>query len=335
VSDERRDRKEPVPAPPAEGAPIVVTGMPRAGTSWVGKMLDASGRVVYINEPLNVRRPPGRSPGVLRARVHYRFQYISPANEDEYLRAFREMLALRYHVLAEIRVSRSVGDVLRMAKYWSSFVRGRVQQKRPLLDDPYAVFSGEWLASRLGCHVVVVVRHPAAIASSRKRLGWKIDFGDLLNQPVLVDDWLHPFRQEMEAMRGSSDVIAESGLLWRMIYHVVAGYRTRHRLVHVVRHEDLSREPVSEFARLYTHVGLPFTEEVERTVIGSVTGPQDQQAHAWSFSRKGISRTGFRPLDSRAHISAWKAQLTPAEIERIRELTAGVADDYYADDDWR
>ena len=61
--------------------PILVTGIPRSGTSWVGKMLDAGGEVVYINEPLSDHRPPGRSPGVLAAPVHHRFQYISEANE--------------------------------------------------------------------------------------------------------------------------------------------------------------------------------------------------------------------------------------------------------------
>ena len=264
--------------------------MPRAGTSWVGKMLDASGRVVYINEPLNPRRPPGRAPGVFRARVRHRFEYISPTNEDEYLAAFEDMLALRYHPLAELGVTRSAGDLLRMAKYWSSFVRGRARRKRPLLDDPYVVFSG---------------------------------------------DWLHPFREEMEAMRGRSDVIDESGLLWRVIYHVVAGYRDRSPLVHIVRHEDLSRDATAEFARLYERLGLRFTDDVERTVERSATGAQDQQAHAWSLSRKGISRTGFRPMDSRANISAWKTQLTADEIERVRALTAETAAAYYGDDDWR
>ena len=61
--------------------PILVTGIPRSGTSWVGKMLDAGGEVVYINEPLSDHRPPGRSPGVLAAPDHHRFQYISEANE--------------------------------------------------------------------------------------------------------------------------------------------------------------------------------------------------------------------------------------------------------------
>ena len=34
-------------------APVVVTGMARSGTSWVGKLLQASGELTYINEPLN------------------------------------------------------------------------------------------------------------------------------------------------------------------------------------------------------------------------------------------------------------------------------------------
>jgi len=57
-------------APPAVGrAPIVVTGMARSGTSWVGKLLQASGELTYVNEPLNPDHPPGRSPGVLDASV--------------------------------------------------------------------------------------------------------------------------------------------------------------------------------------------------------------------------------------------------------------------------
>jgi hypothetical protein len=45
------------------GGPILVTGMPRTATSWVGKMLEASGALVDVNEPLNPQHPPGRSPG--------------------------------------------------------------------------------------------------------------------------------------------------------------------------------------------------------------------------------------------------------------------------------
>jgi Sulfotransferase family len=309
--------------------------MPRSGTSWVGKMLDASGRLVYINEPLNPRHPPGRSPGVLRARVEHRFQYISAPNEDAFLEPFLDTLRLRYHVLAELKQNRTAYDLARLVKYWSSFLRGRIRGRRPLLDDPYAVLSVEWFARRLGCQVVVVVRHPAATASSRKRLGYLIDFEDLLRQPLLLDEWLHPFREEVEAMcAAGADVVGQSSLLWRLIYHVVAEVSDRLDDVIVVRHEDLCLQPVEEFARLYERLGLGFSPAARRAVVRSTTGAEGGRSHTWAVSLRGISRTGFRPLDSRALIKGWTSELEPAEISRVRELTADVAAHYYSEEDW-
>jgi hypothetical protein len=88
--------------------PLLVTGMPRTATSWTGKMLEASGRFVYVNEPLNPRHPPGRSPGVLRATVSGAFQYVCADNEASWLPAFRDLARLRYHPLAEARANHAL-----------------------------------------------------------------------------------------------------------------------------------------------------------------------------------------------------------------------------------
>jgi Sulfotransferase family len=338
------DRAEHVQAAAGERRPILVTGIPRSGTSWVGKMLDATGRVVYINEPLNPRRPPGRSPGVLRASIHHRFQYITDENESEFYQAFLDMLALDYHVVAEVGVSRSLFDLLRLVKYWNTFLRGRLRRRRPLIDDPYAVFSIEWFIERLGCDAVVVVRHPAAGVSSRKRLGYKPDFAELLQQPLLLRDWLQPFKSDMDAaLHQPGDIVRQGSLLWRMAYHVVRELSLRLERVHVVRYEDLSSEPLAAFDRLFETLHLPFTERASRRVLEASGAEQRRRshrgdrdrAHPWSVSRHGLSRTAFRPLDSRAHAVGWKHELSQREISRIRELTEDVADFYYTDDEWR
>ena len=80
------------------GGPLLVTGMPRTATSWVGKMLEASGALVYVNEPLNPQHPPGRSSGVLGADVEHAFQYITEENERVWLPAFRDTVRLRFHL---------------------------------------------------------------------------------------------------------------------------------------------------------------------------------------------------------------------------------------------
>ncbi|MEJ2758147.1 MAG: glycosyltransferase family 2 protein [Anaerolineales bacterium] len=58
--------------------PILVTGVHRSSTTWVGKMLTANKQYVYISEPLNVlhRR------GIMRQPVDHWYTYINQANED-------------------------------------------------------------------------------------------------------------------------------------------------------------------------------------------------------------------------------------------------------------
>ena len=132
-------------------------------------------RVLVLNatyEPLNVLHRPG----VMRARAPYWYIYIPESQEAPYLPAFHETLVYRYHLLAELLSLRSVHDAGRMARDLGIFLRGRLRRQRPLLKDPFAIFSIPWFVRRLDSCVVVTVRHPAGFASSLKRLNWPCDF---------------------------------------------------------------------------------------------------------------------------------------------------------------
>ncbi|MFN2488284.1 MAG: sulfotransferase domain-containing protein [Actinomycetota bacterium] len=322
------------PGPPRSSdgrrQPILVTGMARSATSWVGKMLEWSGQVAYINEPLSPDRAPGRSWGMLPAPVRYRYQYISADNEHEYLGAYLDTIAFRYRLGPELRVCRSVTDLLRTGKHWSVFTSGRLLRRRPLLDDPFAVLSASWFARRLGCRVIVLIRDPLAIVASRKRLGWTFDFRHLLRQEDLLRDWLEPFRGAMEEMIDRpGDLIGQSGLLWRVIYHAVAEQRDRLGGLEIIRHEDLSMDPESGFRSLFSQLGLNYSESARRAVVHSSTGGKGGQAHSWSLSGGIPARTGYRRLDSRANLSGWREVLTEAETERVRKVTSDVAARFY------
>jgi hypothetical protein len=309
--------------------PLLVTGMPRTATSWVGKMLQASGRLVYVNEPLNPRHPPGRSPGVLRADVRHAFQYISEENERDFLPAFQDTVRLRYHPLAELRRNHRPYDLLRAVKYTGGFALGRLVGRRALLDDPYAVFAAPWLHRRVGCQVVVTVRDPVATVSSWQRLGWRPRLEELLAQPALVCDRLAPFRPELEAAVADpgGDGVDAASLLWRVIYATVAAYRREIAGLEVVRHEDLSADPLPAFAGLYDRLGLPLGPDAERAITRATSGGDDRGVMRWSLAG-GVSRTAARRLDSRANLEVWRERLTPAQADRVRELTAEVAAGY-------
>ena len=312
------------------GEPLLVTGMPRTATSWVGKMLEASGGLVYVNEPMNPQHPPGRSPGVLRAEVAHAFQYISDHNEREWLPAFRDTVRLRFRPLAELRRNHRPYDLARTVKYTAGFAIGRLRGRRALLDDPYAVFAAPWLARRVGCRVVVTVRDPVATVSSWRRLGWAPRLGELLAQPALVRDRLARFAPELEAMVRAGngdrpDPVGPASLLWRVIYGTVATYRDEVPGLEVVRHEDLSADPVPAFAALYGRLGLAFGPGAERAVREATSAGSGGGAMRWSVSAGGVSKTAARRLDSRANLQVWRERLSEEEAARVRELTADVA----------
>jgi hypothetical protein len=302
-------------------APILVTGTHRSGTTWVGKMLAADAMTAYISEPLNILHRPG----VFHTKVDCWYQYICEENESQFLPAFEELLEFDYNLWDEIRSLRSRRDFLRMGRDFLIFYNGLMRGQRVLLKDPFAVFSTLWFAKRLNCKVVITVRHPAAFAGSLKRLNWPFDFQDLLNQPLLMRDHLESDREQMQSMN-PEDVIGQGALLWKLIYRSVHLSRELNPGSIIVRHEDLSRDPIPGYRDLYQALGLEFTRRVEKIILDS-----SSSENAKELSRKKVH--GFI-LDSRANIDAWKKRMTIEEIDRVREITGEIAPLFYSEAEW-
>jgi hypothetical protein len=288
-------------------------------------MLSAGGEAGYISEPLNVlhRR------GVFHAPVAHWYTYICSENESQYLDALRETIRFHYHTGLELKSLRSIKDVGRMGRDEWIFLQGRLRSQRALIKDPFAIFSIPWFIQRLDSQVVVTVRHPAAFASSLLRLNWPFQLQDLLAQPLLLRDWLHPFQAQIEALLATpQDIIGQGSLLWNMIYHSVDQMRQAlpDGRLFVVRHEDLSLEPVESFRKLYTHLGLAFNDRVEGAILQSSSADNPQEV-----SKKRVHATR---LDSKANLENWKRRLTPEQVAQVRHYTEQVAKVFYPEISW-
>ena len=301
--------------------PILVTGAHRSGTTWVGKMLGADALTAYISEPLNVLHRPG----IFRAKVPHWYQYICDENESEYLSAFQQLLDFDYHLWDEIRSIRSLKDFLRMGRDFRVFSNGLFHGQRILIKDPFAVFSAPWFVNKLNCKVVVTVRHPAAFTNSLKRLNWPFDFNDLLDQSLLMRDYLEPYQDEMRAIQ-SYDIIGQAALLWKMVYHSVHSTRELNPDFIVVRHKDLSRDPIKGYRSLYASLGLDYTPRVEEIILNSSSSNNPVELSP--------RKTHSVKLDSLASVDNWKKGLSEDEIKRVREITEEVSHLYYSDSEW-
>ncbi|HRQ23488.1 MAG TPA: sulfotransferase domain-containing protein, partial [Anaerolineales bacterium] len=133
-------------------------------------------------------------------------------------------------------------------------------------------------------------------------------------------------RTAMQSMP-QDDIIGQGALLWKLIYRFVDSIRNRFPQFYIVRHEDLSRDPIGGFQSLYRSLGLDFTEPVKETIRNSSSSENPKKL--------AKRKTHSVKLDSRANLDNWKKLLSPEEVDRIRKLTEGVSDRFYSEEEWR
>jgi hypothetical protein len=301
-------------------APILVTGAHRSGTTWVGKMLALAPGVAYVHEPFNPRTSAGLSP----ARFDKYFTVVTAENEARYRPGLERTVELRYDLGAQLRSLHGGRDVLRTGRDLVRVGKARRSGARPLVKDPIALLSAEWLAQSFGMDVVVLIRHPAAFAASLKRLGWKHSFATFLvdgNAPEVLRPYEDEIREQAER---PGDILTQAALLWRVLYNAVDGYRTRHPDWVYLRHEDASLDPVATFERLYDRLGLEWTPAA-REAVARASAPENPAE---------LSTPHAVELDSAASLGRWRDQLTAEEIDVLRERTRDVWPRFYSDEDW-
>jgi hypothetical protein len=201
----------------------------------------------------------------------------------------------------------------------------RRQGRHPLLKDPLAVFASDWLAREFGLEVVVAVRHPAAVASSRRKLGWRFDFEHLLRQPDLLELLPSAHRAELDAIAvdASRDILDESAMLWKLVYWFVQERLRAHERHIVVRHESLCLDPLGQFESLFERLGLPFDRAMAHVV----------DEHSSPTGSEPPSRTEVR-RNSADLVERWREELSSNEIARIRDRVRDVANLFYSNDEW-
>jgi hypothetical protein len=295
--------------------PILVTGSHRSGSTWVGHMLALDPSIGYINGPFNLHS--GRV--VCGAEFTNWFTYICSDNEAHFYEALKSTLNYHCDLKEALWRARSYRDLKQGVRVVAHSLQHRLRGRRPMVKDPIAFFSAEWLARTFGMDVVILIRHPAAFAGSLKVKNWLHPFDHFLNQPYLMRDMLEPFRADLEEFaHNHHDIIDQAALLWQIIYSTALEYKKNHTDWIFLRHEDLSLNPVGSFVELYERLGLEITEQIK------------QQMGEYSFT----SRQSKLRRNSAKNVFTWKKRLAQGEIDRIRRRVEGVACHFYGDFEW-
>ncbi len=303
--------------------PILVTGAHRSGTGWVGRMIAAtpSPTVAYLWEPFSRLHRPG----ILAVDFPYWFPYVFAENQDPVAPAVADMLSFRYRPAAELRSVRSSKDVARLTRDWSDFTRWRRAGSRPLMKDPIALFSAEWLADTFDMDVIVLIRHPAAFVKSLTQRDLAHPFDHFLRQPLLMREFLQPFEEEIRTFSAEpKPVFDQAVLLWNILASAILRYRETRPDWLFLRLEDIALDPIGRFRDIYARLGLTIDAATEQTI----------SAHSDPSNPAEVDDPADARRDSRASIATWRQRLSPQEIARVRSAVEPISKEFYSDADW-
>lgn len=275
-------------------APILVTGMPRSGTTWFARLL-ASGPSTALTgrEPMN---PRGR-------------QYALGGTLGGWTRL-------------ESPTSRQRRALRTSYRGWNPAVYSRYGHRqwaapwpwtRIVVKDPFAMLSMPVVHDVTGTRPVLLYRHPGAALVSFRRMGWNPGLAEL---GPIVDHFLekHGPTAGVSPLTDGLSEVAAMGWFWNALYGMAL--HDAERLgpsVLVVSHHDAARGGASFSRALYSTLGLPWHERVARQL--------DQQDGGQQVDPSALHNLGRAPAQV---AQEWRSKLGQDERAQLDDITAEV-----------
>lgn len=313
---------------------LLITGLPRSGTTFVGTILSMPETVFNIGEPFLHR---------VGTDHHYPYYRKETSDRQPYDRLlasifeFEKLLQYRVNTFEpSLRGVRRYlfgsGRTLEYIQGWWT-IRVLRREGRLLMKEPHALMLTLPAVQRLDCKVLVLVRHPGGQVSSKLSLGWT-DRRDqpesLLDQPTLIEDHLSWSPDLLRTTDRST--VEDLGLMWRAQYAVFREFLDEvgdHEDLRVVRHEDVCLKPFKVLSDLYDWAGLSWTDEVESALadLTSADNPAERSEGKTPHPHR-------HRRDSSSVVDVWKERLTHEQIRTLKEVTQPTVSAFYEEDSW-
>jgi hypothetical protein len=268
--------------PPDHRAAVFVAGSGRSGTTWLSELLLSGTQRRYVFEPLSRHVP--------QTAVFHRDLvklYLRPDGEyPEHVAAMRDVLTGR------------------VRSRWTERFNRRIVAEGRLVKEIRANLLLGWLQTNFPeMPIVLLLRHPCAVAASFVREGWVGRLGDLLAQPDLVADHLTGTQVELLARLARGSTFDRAIGLWCVETRVAL--RQARQGMFILCYESLSVEPEVAFGELLRWLGR---EGGSERVGGRLT-------------RDSTTTRGARAATI-DRISDWRRALSRSEIRRALEAVS-------------
>jgi hypothetical protein len=268
---------------PSKRPPVLISSLPRAGSSWIGRILGASEGSLYLREPMT------QSYLQRVGRQQSSFFEWGMCKDG---RAYDRFAALTFR-----GIPRFDGTIVPYPEQWA--ISGRTGKRVVVKEVNPLVLERLW--ERFRPKIVFLVRHPVPVTRSFQALGWTGDqFRTRFSPQTLA-----AFEQE-HTLPTQASLWEQGGAFQAMAQNLVMGFLSG--IDHVVlRYEDVCKHPISEFGRIFEFCGLPFSSAVQEEI--------EHSSQAKVRYVPGTYDTARNSLDMK---DRWKREVDPEHIEQVR-----------------
>lgn len=278
---------------------ILVTGMPRSGTTWLARLLSCAPHTALAGrEPMN---PRGNQFALGHTLTGWaRVSIFTPQQQ--------RTLRLAYRGLAPGAYSR-YGH-----RQWAA----PLPTTRLVVKDPFAMLSLPAVVKVTGARPVLIYRHPGAVLSSYRRMGWTPDLDEIA--PLVAVDSAGP---EAGPLSGC-EAAAEMARFWVALNRAaLADLRDIPDAV-IVSHEEVALGGNDAIASLFDLCGLLWNASVERAIERSGSVPAASTKPPPAKRLHDFSRSSLQV----AH--AWREEVSFEELQTLEHIAGGMLRDLEA-----
>ncbi len=296
---------------------LLVAGVPRSGTTWIGQTLGVTDHSVYVHEP-----DGDHDPFAFRARLGHGVTPALDAGDvdPDYQRLFAGAFAGgRYAGTVRDKVARRIYGGTPVDDRWTAWLGGPASARLRLaaaLAVPRVAVPGhhnvivksvrselamEWLVETFQPRVLLVERNPLNVIASWIELEYVRDTKEAEAVSVHAQD-----RWDIAPPAADEPRLVHQTFEYGVLACALRESAARHDDWTVVSHDRLCTDPVSEFRALATTLGLEWTDAAT--------------AHLTSSNTDGTGyQTKRRSVDQP---DRWRDRLDPAQLDVIRSTLA-------------
>lgn len=317
---------------------ILVFGMPRSGTTWIGKLFDSHPDTLYRHEPDSVRWlslplfPDKQDAPQYREELE-RFVAALPRIRSVKVAGKQPLFSKRYHSTATLCVYRASVTVAKFLGHFKTNVPLPYRPTGQSYKQACLVWKSIESPGRLGvcmealpqARAIHILRHPCGYVASVQRGEAAARFGDLIpsseDYEFLGILLATPGAKSRKLTLGDMKQLTPEERLawcWVLIQEKMLADIEKSNRAFTVRYEDVCAKPAVLTRQMFEFVGLDWQTQTEKFIRSSTRAGDTDYYSVFKHSQASAER--------------WRSELAPQVIERIlRILRTSRLHRFYAD----